>query len=113
MANPPQNGARKRAGHIIWLGWMILLIGAAWFLPPLDSRIKPHPAASVLVLAGCTVFLILTCISLYRYFCDSWLKSRDVPNRIEYVIWLSLETLAAIGVVIAALWGYSRLRPHW
>ena len=27
MANPPQNGARKRAGHIIWRGWMILLIG--------------------------------------------------------------------------------------
>jgi hypothetical protein len=109
MAGPLQNGARKRAGHIIWLGWMILLIGAAWLLPPLDSRVKPHPAAIVLVVAGCAVFLILGCISLYRYFDDSWRKWRDVPNKPEYVVWLSLETLAAIGVVIAALWGYSRL----
>jgi hypothetical protein len=109
MENPPQNGAKKRRGHLIWLGWMILLMAAAWLLPPLDSRVKPHPAAVVLVVVGCAVGLILTCISLYRYFNDSWRRWRSVPNNTEYVVWLSLETLAAIGVVIAAVWGYSRL----
>jgi hypothetical protein len=43
MANPPQNGARKRAGHIIWLGWMILLIGAAWLLPAARFPNKATP----------------------------------------------------------------------
>jgi len=109
MADPLQNGAKKRAGHIIWLGWMILLIGAAWLLPPLDSRVKPQPWAVVLVVAGCAVGLVLGTISLYRYFHDSWRQWRDVPNKTEYIVWLSLETLAAVGVVIAALWGYSRV----
>ena len=96
MANMPQNRGRNRVGHIIWLGWMVFLIAAAWLLPPLDSRMQPDPVASVVVVAGCAVFLILTCASLYRYFNDSWRKWRDVPNRIEYVVWLSLETLAAL-----------------
>jgi hypothetical protein len=109
MADSPQNGATKRAGHVIWLGWMILLIVAAWLLPPLDSRIQPHPVAVILVVAGCAVGLILTCISGYRYFSDSWRQWRRVPNRVEYLVWLSLETVAALGVVIAALWGYSHL----
>ena len=109
MADPLQSGAKKGTRHIIWLGWMILLIGAASLLPPLDSRVRPHPAAIVLVVAGCAVGLILGCISLYRYFDKSWRQWRGVPNRTEYVVWLSLETLAAIGVVIAALWGYSRI----
>ena len=77
---------------------MILLIAAAWLLPPLDSRVKPHPAAVVLVVVGCAVGLILGCISLYRYFNHSWRSWRSVPNKTEYVVWLSLETLTAIGV---------------
>ena len=109
MANPPQDCERKRTGHIVWLGWMILLILAACLLPPLDSQIQPHPVAVILVVAGCAVGLILTCISGYRYFSDSWRQWRRFPNRVEYLVWLSLETVAALGVVIAALWGYSRL----
>lgn len=109
MANLPQHGARKRIGHIVWLGWMVLLITAAWLLPPLDSRRPADPLAAILVITGCAVGLILTCISGYRYFSESWRKCRVVRNRTEYVIWLSLESLAAIGVVIAALWGFSRL----
>jgi len=49
------------------------------------------------------------CVSLYRYFSRAWRNRRRVPNRTEYVVWLGLETLAAVGVVIAVLYGYSRL----
>jgi hypothetical protein len=103
MAELQQGATRWRLGHIVWLGWMILLIGAAWILPPLDSRSHPHPVAVMLVLLGCVTFLILTCISLSRYFRNAWRNSRTAPNRAEYVIWLTLESLAAVGVVTAAL----------
>ncbi len=110
MPHEQQGGATSRAGHLIWVGWMVVLLAAAWLLPPLDSpRIEPHPVAAAVVVAACALFLIITCISLYRYFRAAWSKWRTVPNRTEYVVWISLETLAAIAVIVAAIWGYVRL----
>ena len=99
----------RKTGHLIWVGWMVLLIGAAWLLPPLDSRIRPHPASAALIVVCCAGMIAWTCVSLYRYFSRAWRNRRRVPNRTEYVVWLGLETLAAVGVVIAVLYGYSRL----
>ena len=109
MTEQQHNNVRARIGHLTWLGWMIILILAAVLLPPLDSRIQPHPTVAVFVVVCCAALLTVTCISLFRYFRDSWRKWRSVSNRTEYLIWLSLETFAAIGVLVAAVWGYTRL----
>lgn len=82
---------------------MILLIGAAWVLPPLDSRMPLTAVTRVLILACCTVLVLATCVGTVRYSRHGWSKARTVPNRTGYVTWLILETLAALLVLAIAL----------
>jgi hypothetical protein len=85
------------------LGWLIFLIGAAWLLPPLDSHIRPKAATRGFILACCSLLLFATCVGILRYFADAWKRARTASNRTAYIVWLSLETLAAVALLTAAL----------
>ena len=52
MTEDNDNTARLRIGHLVWIGWMVILIAAAVLLPPLDSRRQPHPAFALFVVVG-------------------------------------------------------------
>jgi hypothetical protein len=94
--------SRPKLAHVA-LGWLVFLIGAAWFLPPLDSYIRPKAAMRGLLLACCTVLVIATVVGTFRYFTEAWRKARTVANRTAYILWISLETLAAVVLLAAAL----------
>jgi hypothetical protein len=83
--------------------WLILLVGAAWLLPPLDSRTATNAVVRDLMLVCCAVLVIATCIATLQYFKNAWSKAGSVPNRGTYIAWISLETLAAVVVLVAVL----------
>jgi hypothetical protein len=87
----------------IAVGWLIFLVGAAWLLPPLDSRTATNALLRDLMLACCAVLAIATCIAALRHFKDAWSKADTVPNRGAYIAWISFETLAAVLVLAAVL----------
>jgi len=103
---------RVRLTHIV-LSWMILLVGAAWLLPPLDSHIPTNAVLGGLILACCAVLVIATCIVTLRYFEDARSRERSVPHRTSYIAWISLEILGAVAVlavVLVIIWNTYALR---
>lgn len=87
----------------IAVGWLIFLIGAAWLLPPLDSRTATNAALRVSMLVCCVVLVIATCLATLQYFKDAWGKAGSAPNRNAYIAWIGLETLTAFVVLAAVL----------
>lgn len=79
------------------LAWIVFLWGAALVLPNLDSHAQAHPAVKAIVAVGYVLLLIGTPISLIAYFNRAWRRVGTVPNTTVYVLWLSLESIAAAG----------------
>ena len=80
-------------------GWAIFLLCAGMMLPNLDSHTRANPVVKTIVAVVYTLFLIGTPIALATYFNRAWRRVRAVPNRTEYVIWMSLESIAGIGLL--------------
>jgi hypothetical protein len=83
----------------IAFAWAIFLWGAALVLPQLDSHTRTHPAVKAIVAVVYALFLIGTSIALATYFNRAWRRVGTVPNRTAYVVWLSLESIAGMGVL--------------
>jgi len=81
------------------LAWAVFLWCAGLVLPNLDSHAQAHPAVKAIVAAGLATLLIGTPIALATYFNRAWRRVAAVPNRTAYVLWLSLESIAGIGVL--------------
>ena len=97
------------------LAWFAFLWIAALILPNLDSHAQAHPAAKAIAAAGYATLLVTTPIALIRYFNRAWRRVSTVENKIVYVIWLSLESTAAVCVLgllaySAFLFAVTRLR---
>jgi hypothetical protein len=90
----------------IALAWAVLLLIAALVLPQLGPHAQAHPTVKASVAIQFTVLAIGTAIALITYFNRALRRTAGVPNRTAYVIWMSLESIAAVGVV--ALWRMRR-----
>jgi len=83
----------------IALAWVVLLFCAALILPNLDSHTRSLPVVKAIVAIPYTIFFIVTPIALVTYFNRAWRRVSSVPNRTEYVVCLSLESIAGAGVL--------------
>jgi hypothetical protein len=97
------------------LAWVMFLSGAALILPNLDSRAHANPAGKAIVVVGYITLLIGTPIALTNYFNRAWRRVGTITNTTVYVIWLSLESIAAVaflGLVAypAIVFAVARLR---
>src|ERR1017187_7983072 len=90
------------------LGWAALSVAAALILPPIDSRVPPNRALEVAFLVCAAILLAASLFAAVKYFLAAWLKVRTVPNKTSYVIWIGLETSAAVGAVVAVIYGLIR-----
>lgn len=81
------------------IAWAVFSFAAAFFIPDLDSHTRWHPAVTITIAIGVTLFFIATPIALFRYFNRAWKRVNRVPNRTVYTVWLGLETIAGIGFV--------------
>jgi len=68
-------------------------------LPNLDSHTSANPVVKTIIAVVYALFLIGTPVALAAYFNRAWRRVGAVPNRTEYVIWMSLESIAGIGLV--------------
>ena len=89
-------------GLAIPCGWFVILVGAAIFLPSADSRGFALRTVPLLLLI--IVWLILTIVALGLRFYRAWKRFHSVPNKLEYAVWLSVET-ACVLVLVATLVG--------
>lgn len=80
------------------LAWIVFLWGAAVVLPNLDSHAQAHPTVKAIVAVGYALLLIGTPVALTTYFNQAWRRVGTVHNTAVYVIWLSLESVAALGL---------------
>jgi len=106
--------SRLKPGRVV-LAWMGFLWCAALVLPNLDSHTKANPAVKALVAAGYVTLLIATPIALINYFNRAWRRVGMVSNKTVYVFWLSLESIAATGLLAvlvypAIVFAVARLR---
>lgn len=83
----------------IALGWAVFLLCAAFILPNLDSHTRSLPVLKAIAAIPYTMFFMITPIALVTYFSRAWRRVSSVPNRTEYVLWLSLESIAGAGVL--------------
>ena len=83
----------------IAIAWAVFLFCAALILPNLDSHTRSLPVVKAIVAIPYTIFFIVTPIALVTYFNRAWRRVSSVPNRTEYVFWLSLESIAGVGVL--------------
>ena len=74
-------------------------IAAAWFLPPLDSHVRVQPAVKAAFAVASVLLLVGTLIALMAYFTRAWRKLGTVANKTEYMVWVGLETIAALSVL--------------
>ncbi len=81
------------------VGWAIFLWCAAMVLPNLDSHARANPVIKAVVAVVYALFLIGTPVALVAYFNRAWRRVATVPNRTAYVIWLSLESIAGVGLL--------------
>ncbi len=81
------------------LAWLAFLWGAGLVLPNLDSHAQTHPAVKAILAAGYATLLIATPISLSAYFNRAWRRVGTVSNTTVYVIWIGLESVAALGLL--------------
>jgi hypothetical protein len=97
------------------LAWFAFLWAAALVLPNLDSHAQVSPAVKAMLAVGYATLLIGTPIGLTNYFNRAWHRVGTVPNTTVYVIWLSPESIAAMGFLgllaySAVMFAYTRLR---
>jgi Mg2+/citrate symporter len=78
---------------------VIFLWCAGMVLPNLDSHTRAHPVVKAIIAIVYSMFLIGTPIALATYFNRAWRRVATVPNRTSYVIWMSVESIAAGGLL--------------
>ena len=98
--------SRLTLGRIA-LAWVVLLWTAALVLPQLGPHAQAHPIVKSVVAVLLTLLFIATPVALIRYFNQAWRRVDTVPNRVAYVTWLSLETIAGAGLIV--LLGYGAI----
>lgn len=81
------------------LGWFVFLLGAALLLPPLDSHASAQPTVKAAFAVVGALFVIGTLVALMSYFMRAWQRLGTVPNRTAYMVWVGLETVAALFVL--------------
>ena len=86
---------RKPFGKIAF-AWAIFLWCAGMVLPNLDSHTRAHPFVKAIVAVVYSMFLIGIPIALATHFNRAWRRVATVPNRTTCVIWMSLESMAAV-----------------
>jgi hypothetical protein len=74
------------------------LVLAAMFLPPPDFGVRPASGIIKGVLALLAVWMIYTAIAVPLYFYRAWRRVRAVPNKTEYALWLTFESLCAVAL---------------
>ena len=90
--------SRVRLGKIA-LSWGVFLWCAALVLPNPDLHTRPHPVVKAVIVVVYTLYVIGTPIALAAYFNRAWRRVSTVPNRTAYIIWMSLETVAGVGLL--------------
>lgn len=88
---------RITLGNVL-IAWFIWSIAAALALPPIDSRLPPHPVLKYIFLPMGVLLLAATPVAAFRYFNQAWRRASSLPNRPSYIIWLGLETSVAVGI---------------
>jgi quinol-cytochrome oxidoreductase complex cytochrome b subunit len=83
----------------IAVGWFVFLLGAAFLLPPLDSHASVQPTVKAAFAVIGALFVIGTLVALMSYFMQAWQRLSTVPNRTAYMVWIGLETVAALFVL--------------
>lgn len=82
----------------VLIAWFVFSLGAALVLPPLDSRAPLHPTQKFVLFLCAALLLVATPVAAVGYFKEAWQRLGSVPNRTSYMVWLGLETTAAVGV---------------
>lgn len=85
--------------------WTVLLLAAAFVLPPLDSHVKPYPVLEGVFLAVTGLLLLATAHSVVAYFWDAWQRLRTAPNKLAFAVWLGFETSVAVAAVVVLISG--------
>ena len=80
--------------------WIALLVLAAILLPPLDSRVEPRPILAKFFVVSTIILSLYTVIVMFVYFDRAWRRAGSVPNRVEYISWLSLETVIFLMIFV-------------
>jgi hypothetical protein len=88
----------KPVWTITALALTVVVLLAAWVLPPLDSHLQPTPLVYSGVVTLAILLAVPTVIVVPAYVCRSWLRLPTVPNRTAYGLWVSLESLLLLGV---------------
>jgi hypothetical protein len=93
-------GRIKDANHVlvVTIGWFLGLVLAAMFLPLGDFGIRPASGVIKSVLAALAVWTIYTAVAVPLYLYRAWLRAKVVPNKMEYMLWVSFETLCALAL---------------
>jgi hypothetical protein len=91
--------SRLTIGKVV-LAWAVFLWAAGLVLPQLGPHAQAHPAVKAIVAIQFALLLVGTPIALITYFNRAWRKVAAVPNRATYVIWMSLESIAAMSVIV-------------
>src|SRR5690242_6495523 len=111
-AGPHENGRVLLAAMVlsrvtlgkVALAWGVGLWCAAIVLPNHDSHTRAHPAVGAVTAFVWGLLCIGTLIALVNYFNRGWRRAATVPNRIAYVIWMGLESLAGVGLFGLVVW---------
>lgn len=90
---------RLKLGRVVFFGWLVILIAAAFILPRSESRAVYVPIA-VLVLT----WFLLSLVALLFYFYRAWRRVLAVSNDWVYLAWMSIETLFAVVAVVGIVW---------
>ncbi len=77
-------------------------------LPPLDSHAPVNLSVKAAFAVASSLLCIGTLIALMTYFTKVWRKAKTAPNRTAYVVWIGIETIAALSVVFGLT--YSTIR---
>jgi hypothetical protein len=83
----------------VMMAWAVFLLPAALILPNLDSHARSYPVVKVTIAVFWVSAVIVTPASFAAYFTNAWRRITFVDNRSVYVLWLSLETIAAVAFV--------------
>jgi hypothetical protein len=89
---------RLTLGNVL-IAWFVFLLGSAFLLPPIGSRAPVHPILRLVLFLSAALLLVATPVTAVKYFKEAWRKVGSVPNRTSYIVWLGLETSAAVGVL--------------
>ena len=75
---------------VLFCGWLVILGLAAIILPRTGSNAIAFP---VLVLM--LTWLLLSVVALVFYFYRAWRRVAVVPNKAEYVAWISIHNVCS------------------